>query len=100
MSSCADLYDIGDRPTLVATFYDINETLADPEAITFSLLAPDGTVTEGDETDATSPSVGVWHWQIPAAFDQPGWWAFRAAATAGLETAAETHIEVRPSSFP
>jgi hypothetical protein len=98
--SC-DIYDIGDQPSLKATFYDDSEppVLADPTAITFSLKAPDGTVVSGTESSATNPSTGVWLWTIPAPFDAPGTWYFRAAATAGLITAAETSIKVRKSNF-
>ena len=92
-------YDIGDRPTLTATFYDEDSVLSDPSAITFSLLAPDDTVITGDEGDATNPSPGVWKWTIPAAFDQAGWWTFRAEATAGLQTAEELSVPVRASAF-
>lgn len=99
MSCETDVYDIGDRPTLIATFYDVNETLTDPTGITFKLLAPDGTVTTATEASATNPSTGVWHWEIPATLDQAGWWSFRAEATAGIETAAETAIQVRSSVF-
>jgi dihydroorotase-like cyclic amidohydrolase len=73
--------------------------LADPTAITFSLRAPDGTEVNGTEANATNPSTGVWLWTIPEPFDAPGTWHFRAAATAGLVTAAETSVKVRKSAF-
>ena len=91
------IYDIGDRPTLIATFYDPDDNLADPTGITFTLVDPSGNAATGDENDATNPSVGVWKWPIPAAFDEDGWWTFRAEATSGLQTAAELQVEVRPS---
>jgi hypothetical protein len=94
----ATLYDIGDQPTLTATFADADGAAADPSAITFSLKAPDGTVTTATEADATNPAVGVWKWPIPAAFDAPGPWHFRAEATAGLQTAEELSVRVRPSN--
>ena len=96
----AQFYDIGDRPTLVAAFRDVDGQLADPTLITFQIKDPAGTVTAGDETDATNPAPGVWRWQIPAAFDSPGTWWLRAEATSGLQTAEETSVAVRPSQFP
>lgn len=87
-------YDIGDRPTLIAQFTNEAGTAADPTAITFTLKAPDGTLTTATQSAATNPAVGTWKWPIPAAFDQSGVWWFRAEATAGLETAAEMHAVV------
>ena len=93
------VYDIGDQPTLVATFVDSAGVPADPTGITFKVMDPDGVVTTEDETDATNPATGTWHWTLPAAFDQDGNWKVRAAATAGLICAVETTIRVRDSFF-
>ena len=92
-------YDIGDQPTIVARFADVDGVAADPTAITFSLMAPDDTVVTADEGDADNTGVGVWRWPIPAPFDQSGVWRFRVEATAGLQTAEETAVRVRPSKF-
>ena len=92
-------YDIGDRPTLIATFRDADGALTDPTAILFQLKDPAGVIVDGDEADATNPSVGKWLWPIPLVLDQSGTWSMRAAATAGIQTAAEIQFTVRPSAF-
>ena len=93
-------FDMGDRPTLVAVFKDKAGQLDDPTGITFSLMAPDGTIQSEDQTAATNPSTGVWEWQIPAPFDAPGTWRMHALATAGLQVAEEIVVKVRKSTFP
>ena len=92
-------YDIGDRPVITGTFTDVEGAPADPSAITFELIAPDGTVSTGDEGAAVNSAVGTWSWTIPAAFDQHGTWVARVAGTAGVIAAAESKIRVRNSAF-
>ena len=92
-------FDIGDQPTVVVTFKDAGGTLADPTAITFSVLAPAGTAVSEDQTNATNPSTGIWHWELPSAIDRAGKWQVRAAATLGLICAVEDSFHVRDSDF-
>lgn len=92
-------YDIGDRPTLTFTFRDLDGDLADPTAITFRLLDPDGNETTEDETDATNTTTGVWVWELPQTFDESGRWFARAEGTETVIAAVETQIPVRPSRF-
>lgn len=94
-----NLYDIGDQPTVTARFTNIDGVPADPSAASFSIKAPDGTVTVLAEDAATNPTVGEWRWAVPAAFDAAGIWDFRVEATAGLQTAEETSVIVRASKF-
>lgn len=95
------IFDLGDRPTLEATFRNKEGVLENPTAITFRLMAPSGTITATeDETFATNPSTGVWEWQIPDPFDAPGTWKFHALATSGMQVAEEIAVKVRKSSFP
>jgi len=92
-------YDIGDRPVVVASFTDDEGAAADPSAITFSVKDPSNNVATGDQTDASNPSVGTWHWPLPTAVDEAGEWWVRVEATAGLQTAEELSFQVRPSEF-
>lgn len=92
------VYDIGDKPTFVATFKDSTGTLADPTAIDFEVLAPDGTSTTGTIVDASNPSTGVYHYVLPD-LDQEGWWYVRAAGTSGVVAAVEQKFRVRASQF-
>jgi predicted MarR family transcription regulator len=94
-----DRYDIGDRPTITATFRSLTDVLTNPTAITFKTRKPDGTVTTANQTDAANPSVGVWEYLLPAAFDRAGSWTVRVQATAGIETAGEFSFQVRASEF-
>jgi len=96
-----EIYDIGDRPTLKATFYDDSNprVLANPVAITFKLKAPDDTVTTETEIAATNPSVGVWLWPSPVTLNAPGTWKMQATATGGLTTAGVIEFKVRKSDF-
>lgn len=93
-------FDVGDRPTLVATFRNKTGDLNTPSSVMFSLMAPNGDIESRDETFATNPSTGVWEWEIPSPFDVPGTWRFRALATAGLQVAEEIEVVVRKSKFP
>lgn len=90
-------YDIGDQPTVTATFRDIDEVLTDPSAITIKVREPDGTETAYDQTDATNPSVGVWSFLMPAPLDSCGIWTVKFFGTAGLIAAQETSFKVRCS---
>jgi len=92
-------FDIGDQPTLVFTFTNEAGVLESPTAITFSQIAPDGTQINENQTNATQESTGIWSWTIPAPFDAPGTWKYRAAATAGLIVAEELSLKVRKSAF-
>jgi hypothetical protein len=94
-----ETYDIGDRPVLIATFKDEDDVLTTMTAIVFKIIDPAGTVTTKAITDATSPSTGVYEWQIPAAFTTHGRWVLRAAGTSPIETAAELVVRVRDSAF-
>ena len=95
----AEVYDIGDRPVLVATFKDEDDVLTVMSAITWKIIDPSGTVTTEAIGDSVAVSTGVYEWQIPAAFDAAGRWVLRAAGTAPIETAAELAVRVRVSAF-
>jgi hypothetical protein len=98
-TSSTNTFDIGDKPTLVFTFTDEDGVLTTPTAVDFTQRAPDGTETAKTIVDATEESTGVLSWPIPAPFDAPGTWKFRAAATAPFFTAEELTLKVRKSAF-
>ena len=93
------VYDIGDQPTLVATFVDVDDVLTDPGAITVTVRDPAGTEVAETQAAASNPSVGVWRWPLPTPFDAAGFWYLRAEATSGIQTAGELTVRVRPSHF-
>ena len=95
------VYDIGDRPVITATFRDGADALPAPPTVTVRVREPDGT-----ETLYTSPvasivnsSTGVWAFTFPAALDAAGDWYVRFRSTAGLLTAGEQKLVVRPTAF-
>ena len=95
------VYDIGDRPVITATFRNDADALTDPTTVTVRVREPDGT-----ETLYTSPvapiansSTGVWAFTFPAALDAAGDWYVRFRSTAGLLTAGEQKLVVRPTAF-
>lgn len=93
-------FDIGDQPTFVWTFKNENGILTTPLAVTFSQRAPDGAIVNENLGNATEESTGVLSWQIPAPFNAPGTWKYRAAATSGVVVAEELTVKVRKSAFP
>ena len=97
----ASYYDIGDRPTVTATFTSVTGALTNPSTVVAMLRNPVGV-----ETTITSPnaalvnsSTGVWVFTLPTAFDTDGNWYVRIKGTAGLIAAAETTLAVRASNF-
>jgi hypothetical protein len=93
-------FNIGTRPTLTATFRNIDGDLDDPTAILFSLLPPQGAIVTGTEANATNPSIGVWEWQLPDPLTLPGTYTVQAMATSGMQVADEICFKVPKSSFP
>lgn len=94
-----EVYDIGDRPVLVATFVDEDDAATSMTAITWKIMDPNGAVTTEAIGDSVEVSTGVYEWQIPAAFTLEGRYVLRAAGTAPIETAAEYAVRVRASAF-
>lgn len=92
-------YQIGQLLDVRVDFIDLDGQPANPATIDFYIRDPSGNVETLDESDATNPAVGEWHWLMPTPFDQPGTWRFRAAGTLGLITAVERTASVAPSLF-
>jgi hypothetical protein len=90
-------YDIGDKPTITATFTNEAGTLTDPSTVAFMVRTPAGVETSAAFT--THPSTGVYTYQLPT-FDLAGTWIVRSKATgATLTGAKEDRFEVRRSGF-
>jgi hypothetical protein len=98
-----DVYDIGDQPTVTATFTAADgETLESPSTVTVKVIEPNGTQRATVTTPAasiTNPSTGVFAYTFPAALDQSGVWRVKFQGTAGLIAAEEIEFMVRRTSF-
>lgn len=100
MSTREIAYDIGDLAEIVVHFTNISSGLpANPTAITFTQRNPAGAKIVLNESNATNPAVGEWHWLLPQPFNMAGVWRFRAAGTNGVIAAAEITARVNPSLF-
>lgn len=98
MTLVAETYDIGDMPTVTATFRQIGTgALTTPTALTITVREPDGTETDYDQADATNPSVGVWAFTFPDVIDSCGIWTVKFFGTAVLIAAEEVSFKVRCS---
>jgi hypothetical protein len=97
----ATAYDIGDKPTVTATFTNAAGTLTNPSTVVAILRTPAGveTTTTSPNAAIVNTSTGVWAFTLPSAFDTAGNWQVRIKGTAGLIAAAETTLVVRPSAF-
>ncbi|GMU80033.1 MAG: hypothetical protein AMXMBFR46_28210 [Acidimicrobiia bacterium] len=88
-------HDIGDVVKLTGTFRDAAGDLADPTAVTVTVLEPDGTTST---PTASSASTGVW--TATVSIDQSGTWRYRWAGTGVVVTAEEGAFDVRPRRVP
>ena len=102
-------YDVGDAPTLVATFKNDQGQLADPSTVTFRYRAPDGNLTSMvwtnavPGTDITRVSIGVFSAKVP--ITQAGgaysWhWLGQGAVQSASESDTDTALYVRTTGFP
>ena len=88
------LYDIGDAPTVTATFRNIAGDLTNPTTVTAKMVEPDGT-----QTTLSTPSntgTGVYTVTVPT-FDQSGRHVVKFFGTGAIIAAEETPIDVRPT---
>jgi len=97
----ATVYDIGDKPTVTATFTNAAGALTNPSTVVAILRTPAGveTTTTSPNAAIVNTSTGVWAFTLPSAFDTAGNWQVRIKGTAGLIAAAETTMAVRASAF-
>ena len=85
-------YDIGDAPTVTASFYNLSDALTDPTAVTAKMVEPDGTQTT--LAGVTKSTVGVYTETLPT-LDQAGTHVVKFFGTGALTAAEEVRIEVR-----
>lgn len=96
------VYDVGDEVKLDAIYRDSPDgTVQDPDDVTYSVEAPDGTVTHyvyetDDEVEKTSTGVYV----CTIFPDASGTWYWRGFSTGTGQTAGEDRFEVRVQRVP
>jgi hypothetical protein len=106
----AETYDIGDAPTLIATFTDEAGGLADPTEVIFRYKDPEGTLVElqhwtaaAPGTDITKVSTGKFSARVPIT-KSGGYYAWHWLGTGAVQAAKEsdpdTALKVRTSGFP
>lgn len=100
MPTTTEVYDIGDKPIVTATFEDIEGGTGVSTAVTFTIRDPAGDETEYTNADDEVEADGdnVWVLTMPR-LDQHKDWHIRAESTAGLQAAVEKTIHVRKSSI-
>lgn len=91
-------HDIGDRRKLTCEVRDEAGALADPTGLTFTMLAPDATVTAfvwDADVELVRTAAGLFHvyWDC----DQVGVHHWRFAATGTIAAAEESSFAVRAS---
>ena len=102
-------YNIGDAPTLVATFKNDQGGLADPDPVIFRYKDPEGTLTSMQWTNAvpgtliTRVSLGVFSAKVPItkAGGYYAWhWLGQGVVKAARESDITTALHVRTTGFP
>ncbi len=84
---------IGTTVTVTARIRDNHRRPADPTAITFTVVAPDGTETVYDIDDFTRDSLGLWG--VEFVLDQVGRWRWHITTTGGVAAVSEGSLIVR-----
>ena len=96
-----ETYDVGDRPTITATFTSTAGVLTDPSTVVFRWRDPAGVETGYTyltDSQVTRTSLGVFAFTPPTIALAGAHWC-RAKGTAGLIAAGETGVGVRASQF-
>lgn len=78
----SDSYKVGQTVLIKAYFRDVDENLVDPDTVTITVRAPDGTLTNPPNTN---PSVGEYH--TAQLLDQAGIWRWRWEGQTGSSMA-------------
>lgn len=92
------IYDIGDRRKLTCEVRDESGVLADPTALTFTMRAPNATLTTyawPADAEVVRTSTGLFHVYWDCA--QSGTHVWRFAATGTVAAAEESSFSVRAS---
>lgn len=94
-----DCFDVETSVFLRATFYDVDDNLADPSALTLDVKDPNGVVTSFAIGDVTKAAVGIY--QQLVALNVAGFWYWKWTGTMGDGTVpVETgSIQVRRDQF-
>jgi len=90
---------VGETETLVFTFYDENDALADPTDIKLEIQKPDGTSTTYNLSDTGTPisneSTGVYTYDL--AYDASGRWLWEVETTGVIKPVVSNgYIDVLP----
>ena len=85
-------YDIGDAPTVTATFRNLSDVLTSPTTVTVQHLQPDG--TQAAVTPVTTVSAGV-HSVVVPTITRSGQHVVKFFGTGALVAAEETVLNVR-----
>lgn len=88
---------VGETETLVFSFYDENDALADPTDVTLQIQAPDGTITSYvySSAELTNESTGVYTKDID--YDAAGIWLWEVETTGAIKPAVSNgYREVLP----
>lgn len=102
-------YDVGDTVTLVATFKNSSDALADPDPVIFRYKDPQGVITSGQWTNAvpgtaiTRVSLGVFSAKVPITIAGGfyAWhWLGKGVVPAAKESDKDTALHVRTTGFP
>lgn len=91
-----DVFDVGDRKRIQATFLASDGIGLNPTAVTLRVAKPDGTLA--DLAPVADGVVGIYHCDVT--FDQAGRWDFRWAGTGAVVAAGEKSATVRRQLVP
>lgn len=92
------VYDVGDRRRLQCTIVDEDDELTDPTTLTFTMLEPDGTVTEyvwSIDSELIRTTQGTFYVNWDAA--QVGVHRWRYEATGNVQQVEEAAFTCRRS---
>lgn len=94
-------FDVGDKPTFTASFYNTADTLTDPTTVVFTWRTSAGVETSytyGTDSEVTKSSTGIYVFAAPT-IAAAGPHYCRAKGTAGLVTAGVLGVGVRANKF-
>lgn len=89
-------YQVGQLPTITATFTNSTNTLTNPTTVTFQITDPTGTQTNTASPNAaiTNPSTGVFIFTFTSALAIVGVWIWRVKGVGTLIDADEGTFKV------
>lgn len=96
----SNVYDVGDRVRISASFADEGASPSDPSPVRLRYRDPAGTVTTlvyGTDPELVRDGVGAYHADLDAA--AAGTWHYRAEGEASPQAAGEARFRVRGSVF-